>query len=66
MIELRVREVRERRGLSQEALAKAAGTTQSAIARLEARRTVERLHVPQLERIAKALGVGLKELLHVE
>ncbi|MBL7255782.1 helix-turn-helix domain-containing protein [Paractinoplanes lichenicola] len=53
-----VRELRERRGWSQTQLAKAAGMTQSAVARFEAGGTVPTLTV--LERLALALDVSLK------
>ncbi|WP_239162693.1 helix-turn-helix domain-containing protein [Paractinoplanes rishiriensis] len=53
-----VRELRERRGWSQTQLAKAAGMTQSAVARFEAGGTVPTLMV--LERLATALDVSLK------
>ncbi len=53
-----VRELREQRGWSQTQLAKAAGMTQSAVARFEAGGTVPTLAV--LERLAAALEVSLK------
>lgn len=53
-----VRELRERRGWSQTQLAKAAGMTQSAVARFESGGTVPTLAV--LERLATALDVSLK------
>jgi ribosome-binding protein aMBF1 (putative translation factor) len=52
-----VRELRERNGWSQTQLARAAGMTQSAIARFEAGGTVPTLAV--LERIARALNMKL-------
>jgi transcriptional regulator with XRE-family HTH domain len=52
-----VRDLRERREWSQARLAKAAGMTQSAIARFEARGTVPTL--PVLERLAAALDMRL-------
>ena len=52
-----VRELREQQGWSQTRLAKAAGMTQSAVARFEAGGTVPTL--PVLERLAHALGVEL-------
>ncbi|GIF94983.1 helix-turn-helix domain-containing protein [Catellatospora citrea] len=52
-----VRERREQRGWSQSELAKAAGMTQSAVARFEAGGTVPTLNV--LERIARALDTEL-------
>jgi ribosome-binding protein aMBF1 (putative translation factor) len=52
-----VRELREQRGWSQAQLARAAGMTQSAVARFEAGGTVPTL--PVLERLAHALDVTL-------
>jgi ribosome-binding protein aMBF1 (putative translation factor) len=52
-----VRELRERNGWSQTQLARAAGMTQSAVARFEAGGTVPTLAV--LERLARALDVKL-------
>ena len=52
-----VRMLREELGWSQTQLAKAAGMTQSAVARFEAGGTVPTL--PVLERLADALGVEL-------
>src|SRR5690348_13469280 len=52
-----VRTLRERHGLSQSALAQAAGMTQSAVARFEAGGTIPTL--PVLERIAHALDADL-------
>ncbi|WP_123748216.1 helix-turn-helix domain-containing protein [Saccharothrix texasensis] len=52
-----VREVRERRGLSQAQLAEAAGMTQPAVARFEAGGTVPT--IPVLERLARALELEL-------
>lgn len=52
-----VRDLREQRGWSQTDLARAAGMTQSAIARFEAGGTVPTL--PVLERLAHALDVEL-------
>ena len=53
-----VRELRERQGLTQTQLARAAGMTQSAVARFEAGGTVPTLSI--LERLAAALDVSLK------
>jgi len=52
-----VRELRHGRGWSQTDLARAAGMTQSAVARFEAGGTVPTL--PVLERLARALGANL-------
>jgi|SRR5882672_5866247 len=52
-----VRELREQRGWSQSRLAKAAGMTQSAVARFEGGGTVPTL--PVLERLAHALDTDL-------
>jgi transcriptional regulator with XRE-family HTH domain len=53
-----VRTLRELRGLSQRELAELMGTTQSAIARLEAGGS--RPSISTLERVADALGVSLR------
>lgn len=52
-----VRELRERNGLSQSQLARAAGMTQSAVARFEGGGTVPTLAV--LDRLARALDMKL-------
>jgi len=52
-----VRQLREQRGWSQSDLAKAAGMTQSAVARFEAGGTVPTL--PILDRIARAMDAEL-------
>ncbi|MQA64232.1 MAG: helix-turn-helix domain-containing protein [Actinophytocola sp.] len=52
-----VREMRERRGLTQAQLANAADMTQPAVARFEAGGTVPT--IPVLERLAHALGAKL-------
>jgi ribosome-binding protein aMBF1 (putative translation factor) len=52
-----VRELREQRGWSQTGLARAAGMTQSAVARFEAGGTVPTL--PVLDRLAQALDAEL-------
>ena len=52
-----VRALREQRGWSQTALAKTAGTTQSAVARFEAGGTIPSL--PVLDRLARALDADL-------
>ena len=54
---LEIRRLREARGLSQRELAERVGTTQSAIARLEAGNISPSL--PTLDRIAASLGVEL-------
>jgi len=60
---LLVREMRKDAGLTQAALAKRAGTTQSVIARLEDAEYAGH-SLTMLERIATACGIGLK--LHAE
>ncbi|MGH8910679.1 MAG: helix-turn-helix transcriptional regulator [Egibacteraceae bacterium] len=59
----RVRQLRLRAGLSQAELARRIGTTQPAIARLEAGGTSPSIHT--LDRVARALGARL-EILFVE
>lgn len=54
----KVRLLREHKGWSQSQLARAAGMTQSAVARFEAGGTVPTL--PVLERLARALNVRLE------
>lgn len=54
---MEIHELREKRGLSQRELAERLGTTQSAVARLEAGNVSPSL--PTLDRVAKALGVEL-------
>jgi len=61
-LRLRIRELREGKGWSQEHLAEKAQATQAVISRLETGRT-QRLDVPVLDRIAKALGVDTAELI---
>lgn len=63
-IDLRIREQREQKRWTQQALAEAAGVPQSTISRLE-RRPVTRLDVAILERIASALDVPLSRLIKV-
>jgi transcriptional regulator with XRE-family HTH domain len=58
---LRLRQLREKKGLSVRALAEKAGVDWSAINRIELGKTKPRLDT--LERLAKALGVGLRDLL---
>ena len=57
-----VRRVREARGLSQNALAKAAGLAQAQVWDLEAGRT-QSPTAPTLQALGKALGVTVDELL---
>jgi transcriptional regulator with XRE-family HTH domain len=54
---MEIHELREKRGLSQRELAERLGTTQSAVARLEAGNVSPSL--PTLDRVAEALGVEL-------
>ena len=54
---LEIHELREKRGLSQRELAERLGTTQSAVARLEAGNVSPSL--PPLDKVAEALGVEL-------
>lgn len=54
---LEIHELREKRGLSQRELAERLGTTQSAVARLEAGNVSPSL--PTLDKVAEALGVEL-------
>ena len=61
-----MREVREERGWTQQQLARAVKTTQTAISRLEHRRVVQRLDVRLLEKIARALGVPLRRLIRID
>ena len=58
---MRLRQIRERRGITQETLAKKAGVSRAYLSRLEMGR-----HDPPLSRLrklAKALGVPVTELL---
>jgi ribosome-binding protein aMBF1 (putative translation factor) len=54
---MEIHELREKRGLSQRQLAERLGTTQSAVARLEAGNVSPSL--PTLDKVAEALGVEL-------
>jgi transcriptional regulator with XRE-family HTH domain len=56
-----LRQIRERQGISQRALAKAAGITQMALYELEAGRTDPRLST--LRALAKALNVTVAEII---
>jgi transcriptional regulator with XRE-family HTH domain len=58
---LRLRQLREKKGLSVRALAEKAGVDWSAINRIELGKAKPRLDT--LERLAKALGVGLRDLM---
>jgi transcriptional regulator with XRE-family HTH domain len=58
---LRLRKVREAKGLSLRALAEKAGVAFTAINRMELGKTTPRLET--LERLAKALRVGIKDLI---
>jgi DNA-binding Xre family transcriptional regulator len=64
-ITVRLRELREARGLSQEGLAELAGVPHAAISELESARK-PRLDRGILERLARALDVGLSELVRLE
>lgn len=57
----RIREMREKRGLSQEALARACNTTNQEIGMLE--RSERRLTVDWMADIARALDVRMRDLL---
>ena len=60
----RLKRLRERRGLSQNALAKTSGVAQAVIQRLEAGvRDVEHLSVGVARRLARALGVSVDYLI---
>ncbi len=56
-----LRQIRETQGLSQRALAKAAGITQAALFRLESGETDPRLST--LRALAKGLGVTVAEII---
>ena len=66
-----IKELRERRGMTQEELAKRAGVSQGYIAKLEPSnrpgkaKTVRKTNpsLPTLKRLARALGVPVTELL---
>ena len=60
----RLRQLRERRGLSQNALAKSSGVAQAIVQRLEAGiRDIDNLSVGTARRLAKALGVSIDHLV---
>lgn len=60
----RLRALRERRGLSQNGLAKASGVAQAVVQRLEAgKRDIENLSVGVARRLARALGVSVDHLI---
>lgn len=61
-LRLRVRELRQAKGWSQEELANRAGATQGQISNLETGKT-QRWDLPVLDRIAKALGVHTADLI---
>lgn len=62
----RLRKLREKHGLSQNALAKTSGVAQAVIQRLEAgNRDVEHLSVGVARRLARALGVTVDYLIGV-
>jgi transcriptional regulator with XRE-family HTH domain len=59
---LRIREERKRRGLTQTELAKRVGVRQATISDLE-RRSIRRLNMTLLERIARVLKVSATDLI---
>jgi transcriptional regulator with XRE-family HTH domain len=61
-LKVRVRQERQRRGWTQQELADCVGVRRATISDLE-RRTVRRLDLGLLERIAKALRVPAKRLI---
>jgi len=61
-VQLRIREERKRRGLTQTELAKRVGVRQATISDLE-RRPIQRLNVTLLERIARVLKVSATDLI---
>ena len=61
---VRLKQLRERRGFTQNGLAKASGVAQPVIQRLEAgTRDVEHLSVGVARRLARALGVSVDYLI---
>ena len=61
---VRLKQLRERRGFTQNGLAKASGVAQPVIQRLEAgARDVEHLSVGVARRLARALGVSVDYLI---
>ena len=61
-VQLRIREERKRRGLTQTELAKRVGVRQATISDLE-RRSLRRLNLGLLERIARVLKVSATDLI---
>jgi transcriptional regulator with XRE-family HTH domain len=61
-VAVRLREVRESKGLSQARLAKLAGVPQSYISRVEAGR-LSTINLKHLEKLARALGVNAAVLI---
>lgn len=61
-VQLRIREERKRRGLTQTELAKRVGVRQATISDLE-RRSIQRLNMTLLERIARVLKVSATDLI---
>jgi len=61
-VQLRIREERKRRGLTQTELAKRVGVRQATISDLE-RRSIRRLNMTLLERIARVLKVSATDLI---
>ena len=59
---IRLREVRESRGLSQGALAELAGTRQGTVSLLESGKT-RRIDLDLIERLARALKVSAADLI---
>lgn len=62
-IRLRVRELRNKRGWTQQQLAERAGVRRATISELESGRVPERVKLATLEKIARALGVPTLKLL---
>lgn len=64
-IVVRLRELREERGLTQQALGDLAGVRQAAISELESGKR-QRVDLSVLDRLCKALGVEVAEMLERE